>query len=291
MGKPRRSRSGSAICQHGKGFVLLSESGAMSPPPARLFAPDQVEIVDLDSWFTHAPPEGLKDQWKDGYSAKEQANAWLRPGAPAVPDELWSAIAKLVRHEVDEVYGRPEHRTKLDDHPKSRQHDMFACARNNGTTVLVAGIEAKACENFDGIVKDRAESDAPSKRRARCNLLAQALFGREVFDEETGDILDERLGLHGYQLWTAAVGTIIEAQQRGVDDAAVVVQQFVPRDLTAGFPTGDRRKWSSTLAAHTAAFDVFAAAIKESGSASHATEFVKAGTRLHLVTIESVIGD
>jgi hypothetical protein len=263
----------------------------MSPPTARLFAPDQVEIVDLNSWLVHAPPEGLGGQWKDGYSAKEQANSWLRPGAPAVPQELWSAIAKLAPREVDEVYGRPEHRTKLDRYRRARQHDMFACARNNGTTVLVVGIEAKACENFDGTVASRAKFDAPSKKRARANLLAQALFGRKVVDEETGDILDQRLGLHGYQLWTAAVGTIIEAQQRGVDDAALVVQQFAPRDLTAGFPVGDRRKWSSTLDAHRAAFDVFAAAINESGSVSHATEFVKAGTRLHVVKIESTIGD
>ena len=198
------------------------------PPPARLFAPDRAEIIDLDSWFSHAPPEGLGAQWKDGYSAKEQAKAWLRAGAPTVPDELWSAIVKLAPGEVDEVYGRPEHRTKLDNYGRDRQHDMFACARRNGTTVLVVGIEAKACECFDGIVADRAQFGPPSNKRARCNLLARALFGREVLDEATGDILDERLSRHGYQLWTAAIGTIIEAQQRGVDEAALVVQQFVP---------------------------------------------------------------
>ena len=131
-----------------------------------------------------------------------------------------------------------------------------------------------------------------TEQEARASQLAGAsTVRREVVDEETGDILDERLGLHGYQLWTAAVGTIIEAQQRGVDDAALVVQQFAPRDLTAGFPVGDRRKWSSALDAHRAAFDVFAAAINESGSVSHATEFVNAGTRLHVVKIESTIGD
>jgi hypothetical protein len=40
-------------------IVVILESEAM-PARARLFAPDRVEIVDLDSWFSHAPPEGLR---------------------------------------------------------------------------------------------------------------------------------------------------------------------------------------------------------------------------------------
>ena len=261
------------------------------PTPVRLFARDRVEIVDLNSWFSHAPPEGGHAQWKDGYSAKEQAKAWSRCGAPTVPDELWLAIAKLAPSEVDEVYGRPEHRTKLDSYGRDRQHDMFACARWRGATVLVVGIEAKACESFDGIVADRARFGPPSKKRARCNLLAQALFGREVIDEETGDILDDGLSRHGYQLWTAAVGTIIEAQQRGVDEAALVVQQFVPPDVNVAFPAGDSRQWASARAANNGDFNAFARDIESSGSTSHATDFVKAGTVLHVVKVESMIGD
>jgi hypothetical protein len=255
-------------------------------PPVRLFAPDQVEIVDLDSWFRHAPPEKRDVQWRDGYSAKEQAKAWLRAGAPAVPDELWSAIAP---GEVDEIYGRPEHRTKLDMYPRARQHDLFACARRDGITRLVVGIEAKACEDFGGIVADRAASSQASNKRARCNLLARALFGKEVFAEETGDILDEGLSRHGYQLWTAAVGIIIEAQQRGVDDAVLVVQQFVPRDLKSGYRSADKRGWSSALAANTSAFDAFAAELEASGSVSHETDFVQSGTALHVVKVDSTI--
>ena len=59
------------------------------PPAARVFGPDREEIHDLDSWFTHAPPEKGLAQWRDRYSAKEQAKAWLRGGSPAVPQELW----------------------------------------------------------------------------------------------------------------------------------------------------------------------------------------------------------
>lgn len=260
-------------------------------PPARLFGPDRVEILDLDSWFEHAPPEKGAVQWRDGYSAKEQAKAWLRSGTPAVPEELWSAIADLAAGGVDEVYGRPEHHTKLDAYARARQHDLFACARRRGATVLVVGIEAKACEDFAGIVRDRAASGPPSNERARCNLLAAALFGREVFDEQTGKVLDDRLGGHGYRLWTAAVATIIEAQQRGVKDTTLVVHQFMPSDLVATSLAGDTRDWSSALATNAAAFDDFAAELEASGAVSHETQFVKAGTTLRLVKVQSVIED
>ncbi len=192
-------------------------------PPARLFGPDRVEITDLDSWLCHAPPEKGEAQWRDGYSAKEQAKAWLRSGRPALPAELWSSISDLGPVGVDEVYGRPEHQTRLDRYSGARQHDLFACARRDGETVLVVGIEAKACEDFAGAVADRAASGPRSNKRARCNLLARALFGREVLDEGTGEVLDERLGRHGYQLWTAAVGTIMEAQQREVPSAVLAI--------------------------------------------------------------------
>jgi hypothetical protein len=258
------------------------------PPPARLFAPDEVEITDCASWFNHAPPERGIAQWKDGYSAKEQAKAWTRPGRPEIPEELWAAISGLTG-EVDEIYGRPEHRTKLDDYSKRRQHDIFACARRHRATVAVIGVEAKACETFGGIVGDCAKAGPPSKRRARCNLLARALFGSDVMEEETDRILDADLSKHRYQLWTATVGTIIEAQKRGVDQAIVVVHQFRPSDLTLPCPASDKRQWKPALEANTLAFGKFAADPAAAGSRSHATEFVKPGTSIHLVKVESIL--
>jgi hypothetical protein len=58
-----------------------------------------------------------------------------------------------------------------------------------------------------------------------------------------GGALDEDLASHGYQLWTATVGTVIEAQNRGVDEAIVVVHQFRQRDPAAPFPPEDKRTW------------------------------------------------
>jgi hypothetical protein len=260
-------------------------------PTVRLFGRDREEIHDLDSWFAHAPPEKGMAQWRDGYSAKEQAKAWLRSGSPAVPEELWSTLEPLVAGEVDEVYARPEHTTRLDRFRRSRQHDLFACARRAGQTELVVGVEAKACESFDGVVADRASAAPPSNKRARCNLLSRALFERDVIDERTGAILDERLGRHGYQLWTAAVGTIIEAQRRGQGRALLVVHQFVPRDLTLAARADDARDWPSALTANAQALDAFVADLQAAGATSHQTEFVQRGTTLDVVKVQSIFED
>lgn len=275
-------------------MALVTESlsrECAASPAVRLFGPDRAEIVDLCSWYSHAKPEKGLAQWKDGYSAKEQANAWLRPGSPAMPEEIRSVITGFVDGDVDECYGRPEHTTKLDNYSRARQHDLLGCVRRNGATVLVVGVEAKACESFDGIVADRATATAPSKQRARCNLLSRALFGRKVLDEETGAILDENLSRHGYQLWTAAVGTVIEAQKRGMAEALVLVHQFVPHDIGAAGATGDKRDWGSALRVNAEVFAAFASELQAAGSRSHQTEFVQAGTTLHVVKVESTIAD
>jgi hypothetical protein len=235
----------------------------------------------------HAPPEKGEDQWKDGYSAKEQAKAWLRPGRPEVPDEWWAAIADLAG-EVDEIHGRPEHQTALDRFARKRQHDLFACLRRSGEMTAAVGVEAKACEDFDGLVGDRATAEAPSNKRARCNLLAGAVFGRPVFDEDTGAILDAKLARHGYQLWTAAVGTLIEAQARDLADAILLVHQFRPRDLAEAARAGDRRNWTSRLEQTEAKLVAFTEDVVKAGGFSHETEFVKPGTRLHITRVETV---
>jgi hypothetical protein len=259
-------------------------------PNVRLFGTDDEEIHDLASWLAHAPPEKGKAQRKDGYSAKEQAKAWLRPGHPTVPEEFWLALAPLAEG-VDEIFARPEHTTRLDGFGRKRQHDLFACARQRGATKAVIGVEAKACEDFDGLVADRAAHGPPSNRRARCNLLSQALFGRPVLDEATGEILDPELATHGYQLWTAAVGTLIEAQERQVDNVVMVIHQFRPRDLDAPEDAGDRRDWTTKLAANQDSLQKFVSALAAAGSRSHATDFVRAGTELNVIKVVSPIGD
>jgi uncharacterized protein DUF6946 len=264
--------------------ALVSPMKNLMPPPVRLFGTDRGEIVDLSTWFLHAPPEGGLAHWKDGYSAKEQAKAWLRPGRPDMPEEFWSGICGFVG-EAEEFYGWPEHVTKLDTSSATWPHDLFACVGHGGAPSLVIGIEAKACEGLGVHIADHARVNELSGGRAMCNALAQALFNRDVVEIETGEILDESLASHGYELWTAAVGTIIEAQARGLHDALLVVHQFKPRDLVAAARNGDERGWTVALALSASALAGFSSALVAAGSESHESQLVRAGTTIRVITV------
>jgi hypothetical protein len=110
-----------------------------------------------------------------------------------------------------------------------------------------------------------------------------------VIDADSGAILDASLGHHGYQLWTAAVGTLIEAQSRGQRRAVLGVHQFAPRDLTAVMLVGDTRDRAAALAANADAFEVFPEQLKLAGATSHETDFVEPGIRLELLKVQSVL--
>lgn len=253
-------------------------------PPARVFAPDKTEIHTLEEWHAHAAPQDGEAHWRDGYSEKEQARAWLRDGSPSVPEELWAALAPLVPSEAepDELFVRPEHPTPLDGPGHPHRLDLFGCARRDKETLLVIGVAAKGCEDFGALVSEHAHGPSPGPER--CNLLSRALFGRPVCDEESGEILDHRLAGHGYDLWTAAVGTILEAQSRDVPEAVLVEQQFThPGDSPPKDPEG--RDWGIAAARNHDAWDRFAAAFTDAGGVSHETSLVKAGTHLHLVRV------
>jgi hypothetical protein len=188
-----------------------------------------------------------------------------------------------------EVLALPEHKTRLDGFGRARQHDLLITVRDGGRVGAVVGVEAKACEPFDGVVADRAQHAPPSKRRARCNLMAQALFARDVMDEHTGEILDDALGAHGYQLWTATTGTIIEAQRAGAAVATVVFHQFRPADLAAARAVGDTRAWDTALAKNERSLQAFIDALEEAGATTHQTPFVQAGTRIDVRRVQTLV--
>ena len=114
-------------------------------PPARLFGPDRVEDHRSRLVATSRTARKGRGQWRNGYSAKEQAKAWLRSGRSAIPAELWSSISDLGPVGVDEVYGRPEHQTRLDRYSAGRaeQRDSER-EREGGVGVAVDGQHAMA---------------------------------------------------------------------------------------------------------------------------------------------------
>lgn len=260
-------------------------------PVVRIIGTDGQEIQDLEGWFDHAPPEKGIDQWVDCFSAKEQAKAWLRHGRPAVPADLLYAVAVAGFGEVDRWTAYPERYTEFDDYSRgsagARHHDMLVLLGDPDAPEAVLGIEAKACEDFDGIVAKKVKTLPPTNAARRCNLLSQALFGRVVCDEGERVVTDEQLGQHGYQLWTASIGTVVEAQKREVADALVAVHQFAPG--TEPCPADDDRAWATKLPANAAKIAAFRNELGRMPATTFKTEHVSAGTRLHVLAAVSLL--
>ena len=117
-----------------------------------------------------------------------------------------------------------------------------------------------------------------------------ALFGRDVCDAETSTVVAPDLAGHGYQLWTAAIGTLIEAGNYDATLAILVVHQFVPTPASP-VQTGDRRNWPAALADNDAALTTFIAALGGFGAArSHPTAFVCGGIELRVAKAQATLG-
>ncbi len=170
---------------------LLGINADPSMPKVIIVGRDDEHILSLDDWFAHAPPAGGAKQWVDGYSAKEQAKAWLPDGAPAIPPEILGALTGAGVRDIVPLTAYPEHETPLDKFGRGRKgnrnHDLLAVASTANGEAVVIGIEAKACEGFDGVVASRL--GVPARARSLIgNLLSRALFGRDVCDVNTGAV-------------------------------------------------------------------------------------------------------
>jgi hypothetical protein len=157
--------------------------------------------------------------WKIGRSAYEAAQSWF--AAQGLPE----AIRDLI--ETDAVFSGAvllkavfEKQTPLGTPGKPSQTDVLAVLQTRSGPALL-GIEAKVDEPFGEVVSEWNDHTPGKERRLR-------------------DLMD-RLGLAGgasvlrYQLLHRTVATLIEAEQHGAENAAMVVQSFSPHDIRAGF--------------------------------------------------------
>ena len=197
-------------------------------------------IESLDGWFEHAPPEGGERQWVDGHSAKEQAKAWLRRGQ-AEDARLRSNTPSACQGSPTLKPGRP---TRSIGHGSTTLEGADgANAITTSCWRLVSPVDPmqlweskrRPAKVMTAPLETRAVTPPPSDLPGRCNLLARALFGRPVCDADGREIIDDELAEHGYQLWTGAVGTVREAQARGLSDAALSHPPIRPRSAGPGY--------------------------------------------------------
>jgi len=182
---------------------------------------NRVAVYSVEDWFQACPPKGGEKQWKDGYSAKESAKAWFRRGHLTLPRELASLLEShrdLTGFRLGTV--TPEVCTRLDDYRQGRNADVVVTGTANGKRTLIA-IEAKASENFGEQIDDRLRSALSGTNvHDRINGLAEAVFGRPVLT------IDPALGDLRYQLLHALAATVIEATERGAEQAVFAVHYF-----------------------------------------------------------------
>jgi hypothetical protein len=199
---------------------------------------DGERIRDIEEWFAHSPPARGERQWKDGYSAKELARAWLRPAPPRELLELLASHPDLAGAEVDAAW--PEREIPLESPPfrgNTRNADLIAVGTCRSGRMVIA-VEAKSNEPLGDLigpyVLERQQVER-SRVPERIDNLTRALFGRPVVGP---DGLDPTLATLRYQLLHATAAAILEAQRREAPIAVCVTHTFassrtdgVPEDM------------------------------------------------------------
>ena len=171
------------------------------------------EIFDLDTWFRFAPPMGGEVQWKDGRSAKELAR-FLMQEYPSVPDQLATILQNFTAQDSEFIWAG-EHETSFAKYGlgkgTGRNHDAILFNRD-----IFVGIEAKADEPFgDQYLGEEFEKASENKKKRITGLLNM------IFE----DGIENHRGLR-YQLLTACGGTLLEAKEKQVQNALLLIVVF-----------------------------------------------------------------
>lgn len=181
-----------------------------------------VEINSVEQWFIVAPPKGKEKQWKNGRSAKELARFATDPSFK----EFISSILKQEGLREQDFVCEPEAETELKSAidmgiSGPRNHDLLMI----GSKDCVIGLEAKVSESFGNntIGEEWIKADTKNKKEKRIPGLVQFITNN-TYTNFSG--VPDRIKSLMYQLFTATVGTIIEAKKRGKKNALVLVLVF-----------------------------------------------------------------
>lgn len=171
-----------------------------------------VKITNLGDWFKYASPKGEEKQWKKGRSALEMASFALSDDFEA---QIRNVLSDCGINGNVNLTCEPEAETRFPSKVYGtggpRNHDLLITSEN-----IVVGVEAKVSEPFDKKISER-------KKNASNNLLKRIEgFADLLYGERRPDNFDDLR----YQLFSATVGTIIEANNRNVDNAIMLVIVF-----------------------------------------------------------------
>ena len=171
------------------------------------------DIYDLDSWFKVAPPMGAEKQWRLGRSAMELAR-YMTANFPNVPAEIENILSDFTSSEAVFDWAG-EYVTSFADHNlgrgEGRNHDAFMWNDD-----VVVGIEGKADESLGSQLIGDAILNASENKMHRIRGMIKMLFG---------DVPENHKDIR-YQLVTATAATLLEAKERNVKNAVLLVLVF-----------------------------------------------------------------
>ena len=165
-----------------------------------------ITITTVENWFCAAPPQGGKQQWKDGYSAKELAKLVIENKSEF--DNLIQGVINEAEIKGCNIFEcEPEACTRLPySHRGPRKHDLLLRNKN-----VVIGIEAKAEEPFGDDKKGSKDKEQ------RLKWMREMLFPNSN-ESEIRNI--------PYQLLTGISGTLLEAKRNDIHDCIFLVLIF-----------------------------------------------------------------
>ncbi len=166
-------------------------------------------IIDTESWRKERPPKKGDVQWVEGRSAMELAK-YITSNLPNVPAKIESAISGIVPCHACFDWDA-ERVTHLPGKGEGRNHDAVLW-----NDEVVVTIEAKVDEALGDLIGEELQTASVNKLQ-RISALLQYLFKEGFTDYK----------MLRYQLLTAAVGTILEAQGiKGCHTAVFLVVVF-----------------------------------------------------------------
>lgn len=169
-----------------------------------------VKITSPEQWFNCAPPKGGAIQWKPGRSAQEMARFALSTQFPILIENI------LAEYGIkDSAFTcEPEAETPFENGMGTsgpRNHDLLMLG--NDTAI---GVEAKVSESFDKQIKEK-RIGASKNMHTRLDSCLDFMYSSRPDNAEE---------LY-YQLFSATIGTIIEAKKNHFKNAIALFVVFV----------------------------------------------------------------
>lgn len=155
-------------------------------------------------------------QWKDGYSAKELAEAWQNAsGFPKIVRNALASSKIAEDKEIEFIQGIPEYKVDLPGGIRASQNDLFVLAKI-GNELVVIMVEGKHREPFGKTVAEWKKDGGFSEgKQSRLAYLATTL-----------DLPLSNIDGLRYQLFHRTVSALLTAQKYCAKKAIMMVHTF-----------------------------------------------------------------